>query len=124
MTSQPPISIEGDERLAATTRAAAHDLADMDTSNRAVGEVVRARAASAAPKVTGALAGSVRADVTANGVDVASDLVYAPVINNGWAAHNIVAQPFMTNALADATSLVLAKYTDEIGDDMRQVKGA
>ena len=124
MTSQPSVSVDGDERLVATTRAAAHDLAELDTSNRAVGEVVRARAASNAPKVTGRLAGSVRADVVANGVEIASDLVYAPVINNGWPAHNIVAQPFMTNALSEATSLVLAKYTDEIGDDMRQVKGA
>jgi hypothetical protein len=122
--TQPAMTVEGDERLAMTARAAARDLADMDTANRAVGEVVRARAASKAPKVTGRLAGSVRADATASEVVVYSDLAYAPPINYGWPAHNIAAQPFMSDALNEATNLIVDRYANEVADDVRQVKGA
>lgn len=123
MTTQPAVSVDGDEDLARTTRAAADDLADMDSANRAIGELVRARAASAAPKLTGALAGSVRASATATEIEVVSDLVYAPVINNGWPGHNISAQPFMTSALNAATATIVDRYADETSQAVSHIHG-
>ena len=117
------MTVDGDERLAATSRAAAADLADMDTANRAVGEVVRARAASNAPKVSGALASSLRADSTAVDVVVYSTLAYAAPINFGWPARGIASQPFITNALNDAQAMVEAQYAAKVGKDISQVRG-
>lgn len=121
---EPNVTVVGADRLAMTMRAAAHDLADMSTSNRAVGEVVRARAASLAPKVTGRLAGSVRPSYDGGEVVIASGLVYAPPINYGWPAHNIVAQPFMVNAVEDSRTAVVARYSSDVGQAIKQIKGA
>lgn len=125
MTTTPPVSVEGDERLASTCRHAADELGDMDTANRAVGELVRARAAGNAPRVSGRLAGSVRvASVSALDVVIASDLVYAPVINFGWPAHNIVAQPFMTNAMSETQNAAVDLYAARVNGITRDIKGA
>lgn len=123
--TKPTTEVVGAERLAMTMRAAAADLADMSTSNRAVGEVVRARAASNAPKRTGRLAGSVQVvGVDAGEVVVGSGLVYAPPIHYGWARHNIVAQPFMTNAISDARTTVVARYASDVATPITHIRGA
>lgn len=122
--SEPNVTVDGADRLAITMRAAAADLADMSTSNRAVGEVVRARAASAAPKVSGRLAGSVRAYPARGEVEIASALVYAPPINYGWPARNIVAQPFMVNAVNDSRAAVVARYASDVGSTIKHIRGA
>lgn len=120
-----PLTVEGDERLAATARHAADELRDMDTANRAVGEIVRARAASDAPRVSGRLAGSVVvASVSSTEVVIAATEVYAPPINYGWSARNIVAQPFMTNALNETQSAAIDIYGRRVNDAVSHIKGA
>jgi len=117
--------VEGSERLAATCRDAGDELADMEAANRTVGELVRGRAATDAPKVSGRLAGSLRvSSVTKSEVVVASDLVYAAPINFGWPARNISAQPFMSNALNESEKFVLQTYEARVGAAVSGVKGA
>lgn len=118
------ITVEGERELVATLHRAAADLADMGTTNRGVGEVLRARAASNAPKVTGRLAGSVRVKVTATETVVASALVYARRVNYGMPSVGQPAQPFMTDALGDTQREIVARYERAIGAAISHVRGA
>jgi phage gpG-like protein len=118
------ITVEGDERLTATLHHAADDLADMSSVGGSAGEVVRARAASNAPKVTGRLAGSVRASATSSEVVVASTLVYAGRVQYGMPSVSQPAQPFMSDALRETERAVVDLYARRCDHAMSQVQGA
>jgi len=122
--SQDAVTVVGDKRLAATMANATRMLADMSSAHKEAGEVVRARAASNAPKRTGRLAASVTASASAGEVVVASALPYARRVNYGAPSVGQAAQPFMTNALADTQSATLTKYNRRCQVAMAQVKGA
>lgn len=90
------VRVEGAAEFAASCDRAAAELAHLDDAHSRVGGFIRAQASAAAPRRTGRLAGSIRADATGDSVTVGSSLIYAGVIHNGWARHNIAANPFLT----------------------------
>lgn len=117
------MTVEGDERLAATARKAADDLDDMSTTGRGVAETIRARAASNAPKVTGYLSGSVVvAAVGKLDVEIAATAEYSNVVEYGH--QDVPAKPFMANALRDSQALIVAAYSRDVADTVDNVKGA
>jgi phage gpG-like protein len=118
------VTVEGDKRLVATMHAAADDLNDLTSTGRGAGGVVRARAASNAPKVTGRLSGSVRVSASATEVVVASGLVYAARVNYGMPSVGQAAQPFMTDALGETEREVVARYERATAAAISHVKGA
>lgn len=118
------ISVTGDTMLAATLHNAARQLDDMAATNRQAGEVVRARAASNAPKRTGRLAGSVRVSASGHEAVVSSSVVYAARVNYGMPSVGQVAQPFMTNALASTASASVDKYEARVNAIVRTIRGA
>jgi HK97 gp10 family phage protein len=121
--TKPTMTVEGDERLAATARKAADDLDDMTTTNRGVAETVRARAASGAPKVTGALAGSVVVSAVGKlDIEIAATAEYANVVEYGH--QGVPAKPFMANALRDSQALIVGAYERDVADTVDNVKGA
>lgn len=93
------------------------DLGDLTDPNREAADLVLA--AAKPPRRTGRLAGSLYVDADAFGGAVVSDLVYAPVIHNGWPARNIAAQPFLADALAATTPDVVDTFTDHLIDIIR-----
>jgi hypothetical protein len=106
-----------------TLASAQHDLDDLDAMEGA--RIVEQRAQAAAPKRSGRLANSVRAQDIGQGiVVVASSLVYAPVIHGGWPAHHITAQPFLTDALTNSQPLVVADLTKQAQTALGKVHGA
>jgi phage gpG-like protein len=123
--SAPTITVDGDERLAATAREAADDLGDMTTTNRGVAEIAKARAAGNAPRITGRLAGSVRvASVTALEVVIAADAEYSAFVNYGVPSRGQVAQPFMTDALRDTQTEIVHAYASRVDSITHDIKGA
>src|SRR5262245_34709214 len=117
------ITVEGDETLARTLGDAEEDLRTMEQLENA--RLVAQRAQTRAPARTGTLRGSIRAKATGAGVAVAySELVYAPVIHYGWAAHGIRANPFLTSAAEDSVQLVQARSLREANTILGKVKGA
>jgi hypothetical protein len=117
------ITIDGDENLRRTLGNAEDELESLDQSENA--RLVEQRAKANAPKLTGQLAGSVRAkDLGKGAAQVSSELIYAPVINYGWPAHNIAAQPFLTEALADSAQLVEAHSQRQAQQILGKVRGA
>lgn len=117
------VTVEGDETLRRTLAAAADDLEQLDQSENA--RLVQQRAAANAPKVSGRLARSLVAKDLGKGVAVvSSDLVYAPPIHYGWAAHNIHPQPFLVTALDDSADLVEANSLRQAQAILGHVRGA
>jgi HK97 gp10 family phage protein len=88
------------------------------------GRVVQLRASSNAPKVSGTLAASIRADASDTEIVVGSDLVYAGVQEFGWAGHNIAAQPFLRPALEDSTNEVAPLFRRDVEKALSHVQGA
>jgi phage gpG-like protein len=124
MTSAVRTEIIGDKRLAATMRSAAIQIQDMESTNKGIGERVRARASSNAPKVTGRLAGSVRASASSREVVVASSLEYAGVIERGKPSVGTPAQPFMANAMRDTERQNVDDIERRVNLACAQIKGA
>src|SRR6188508_1995954 len=100
----PIVKVEGARQLRATLRKAGDDLGDLQRIHATVSRIVAARAASNAPRVSGALAGSVRgsqaktrAIVRAGGARVP----YAGPIHWGWPRRNIAATLFASRAATD-----------------------
>jgi len=115
--------VEGLAAFQASTADAISGLEDMTEAETAAGRIVQQRAAAGAPKATGVLAGSIRADVTDHEVAVSTSLVYGAVQEFGWPGHNIAAQPYMRPALADSESLVVEAYASQVRKEVGSIKG-
>lgn len=116
------VEVEGAAALQASLAVAARKVEDMEAVNAEVAGIVAS--AVRAPRRTGRLAGSVQPSATKTEAAVGSDLVYAPVIHNGWPAHHIAANPFIADAFAatqTATEDAYGKWAQGVLDD---VKGA
>lgn len=125
MSDARTVEVIGADRFARTMHDAAREIAQMDDAADAAGRLVAAQGSANAPRVTGLLARSVRAESDgAGGTVIGSALIYAPVIHNGWAGHNIAANPFLSRALDQRAEQVADAYGRELGKAISHVKGA
>lgn len=88
---------EVDSDAAQLSRAlmrAADELSDLGPVNERAGELVKA---ATAPRRSGQLAASVRADASAHGVVIGSPLRYATFVHWGAPRHHMAAQPWLLN---------------------------
>jgi hypothetical protein len=93
------VQVRGGDRLAATAADAAKAIADLSDGFAEAGRIVTAAGETAAPRLTGRLAGSLRsAPAGRNTASLTSPLVYAVPIHWGRPAHNIAADPFLFRA--------------------------
>lgn len=117
------VELVGAERFARTTAAAARRLDALD-HGPAVTIMVNA-AAGYAPKRTGRLSGSIRAfPREGDAAPLGSTLPYAGAIHNGWPAHGITAQPFVTRAVDATEPAWLAAYVRTVESVLDTVEGA
>lgn len=118
-------TVEGAGRLALTLGHAADQLADLGPVDREVGQLVLG--AVDPPRRTGALASTVDAVDDAGGVTLTAGspaVPYAGVIHEGWPAHHIRAQPFMTKAIDKTTDEIANRYERHVDEALSTVKGA
>ena len=113
--------VDGADTLARTTAAAAKSLRDLTATNRAVAEGVAASASP--PRRTGALAGSLSCSSSATESEVSSSLVYAGVIEYGWARHGIEATSFLTSAATGRDPASIDLYERAVNDALAKVRG-
>lgn len=116
--------VDGVEQLAATLAAAAPHVADLEQVDAQVGDLVLGVVRP--PRVTGALASTVRAEPDSDGVTLAAgspSVPYAGVIHNGWPGHHIRAQPFISQAIQKATDRIADKYEDHLTEVLSTVRG-
>jgi phage gpG-like protein len=123
VTNGASVQVVGDTRLALTLHAAADALSHLERAGQAAGRLVETRARGAAPKRTGRLASSLRAEVDGDTARVRSDLVYAGVIHYGWAARNIRAHPFLVPVAAASEPVWRTFYVAEVRTVLGHVKG-
>lgn len=124
MADSGSITVVGADELSATLGAAADDLARMTDAEQRAGAYLAQRAKGMAPKVTGRLAGSIKAGRTKDAATVTATAVYAGVIHWGWPARNIRAHPFLVDALSAGEPTVARIYMDEVTQIIGTVKGA
>ncbi len=115
----PAIEVTGARELRAAMKRMSADVSDLRRVNLDAAQTVASEARSRAPRLSGALAGSVKAKATRTRgyVTAGGKLVpYAGPIHFGWPARNIRPQPFMYDALDARKSEVVGKYQDRIAD--------
>jgi hypothetical protein len=115
------VTVKGADRFQRTAGRAARDLRDLTGVHRRVAD--RVRAAADPPRRTGALAASLVASATATEATVSSSLVYAPVIEHGWAGHGIEPARFLTRALEQTRTGTLDLYAAEANRAVASIKG-
>lgn len=108
--SESAVEARGAEELHRTLTAAAEDLADLTEVNDQAGQYVAARAAAAAPRKSGRLAGSLSVVAEPTGLVVESSEIYAAPIHWGWPARNIAAQPFLLDTVEQTEAQILEYY--------------
>jgi hypothetical protein len=121
--AKPAGEVVGAVETQRALRRMADDLGDPATAERA-GAVVLARADELVPRVSGALAGTLRLVLTDAGVDVlaGSPLVpYAGVIQYGWSERGIRAQPYLTDSLEQRAEAIHDVYADRVADLVERV---
>lgn len=120
----PVVEVVGRERLAATLAAAARDLDDLAGAGRDAAARIVPRARGGAPRLTGALAGSVRADVTRVEVALSSTLTYARPVHFGSPRRNVPARPFLTDAILAREAAVVDIYGRAVDRSLSKIKGS
>jgi len=114
--------VEGAEELDRSLGRFADDIKEMPDAGTKAGQAVKVRAASLAPKDTGALSRSIRADATGAEVTVGTDIPYGPYQEYGTVT--VPASPYLRPALEAATAQIVEAYTGEVETKLGQVKGA
>jgi hypothetical protein len=119
------VKVIGADTLAATMRAAAGRLGQMDTANRKVAAGIAQTARARAPRRTGALARSTTGTAGAgNTAELTATVVYSGVIHNGWPRHHITAQPYLAQTIEGTQDQWESAYITEIQKILNTVRGA
>ncbi len=128
-----PMAVEGADELAKLIRR----IGDKDPkktlrdAHKKVAELVSKRAKRIVPSQSGRLAKSIgaragqRDSKVKAGTKEEGTVPYAGVIEFGWSARGIKAQPFMRRALSDKyrDGELVKTYETEIGDVLRRIEG-
>lgn len=126
MAEPARFEVEGSRELRATMRKAGANMRDFTAANRTASAIVARDASARAPRLTGALAGSVRAGASqSSGIVRAGGarLPYAGPIHWGWPARNISAQRFATEAAAATEPTWSEVYFAELERIINGVRG-
>jgi hypothetical protein len=115
-------TVQGADELRRALRRMSDRLDDMEGTHASAGEKIATVARAIVPRVSGALADTIAVETTPEGsaVVAGSDAVpYAGVINYGWPARDIDAQPYLDEAVGTAGSDAIEVYQDRVEDLVR-----
>ena len=117
------IQVKGIAELNKAVTSIGFDFSELSEANLAIAKTVADRAATLAPRRTGALAGSIKGVRDKNKVRVSAgnaNVPYAGVIEYGWAKRRIKAQPYITKAAAELRDEIKQRYENNIKDIIRK----
>jgi hypothetical protein len=117
------MTLTGDETVARTLRSAGHALANLERSNSDVATLFVTLARVRAPRITGALASATEPEASRDTAGFSNVLPYFGPIHNGWPAHNIEPQPYVTEAVDDTADQWMAIYEGAAADACDLVHG-
>lgn len=121
------IKVEGGARLRRTLRQAGSDLKDLTAAHSATAQLVANAGRARAPKVSGALAGTIRPSGTKTKAVVRAGFArvpYAGPIHWGWPARSIPAQPFLSDAATSTEPAWQNIYLAALDKTISKVEGA
>lgn len=132
----PRVRVHGAKKLRRTMTAAGDDMTELKAANRKAAETAARASASLAPKLSGALAATIRASGTKTaGVIRAGrkSVPYAAPIHWGWPTRPdplnqiygapIKAQPFLSDGATSSEGQWLPEYVDTMNGIIRRVEG-
>jgi hypothetical protein len=116
------VEVRGADRLSRSAAEAADAFQDLiDVNRRAAAGVAQA---ARPPRLTGALAASIRVlDANVREGVAGSSLVYAGVIEHGWPARGIEGAGYMAAALDARYAATVDLYADHVDRTLATVKG-
>lgn len=124
--ARPRVQIDGARQLRRTLKAAGDDLEDLKRANLQAAEIAAGAARTRAPRLTGALAGDIRASGTKTAGTIRAGrkrLPYAGAIHWGWPARGIEAQPYLTEGAQQTEPVWVPLYEQELKKALAKVKG-
>lgn len=115
------ITVEGADAFRSSLADASHGLEQLDAAEAEAGRIVQLRASGLAPKLSGALSRSIRADASGDGVSVSADMPYAVFPEFGTS--RMSAHPYMRPALEESQEQVVAAYARQAQAELGKVHG-
>ncbi|MGP5362152.1 hypothetical protein ACTXLB_02460 [Brachybacterium tyrofermentans] len=122
----PLVEIDGARELRRTLRAAGDDLEDLKAANQAAANIAAAAARTKAPKLTGRLAGDIRASGTKTAGIIRAGrkkIPYAGPIHWGWPSKGIAGRPYITQGAQQTESIWVPLYQKQLDQALKKVKG-
>lgn len=111
------ISVEGEAQVKAALNKVEKDLTDRLDLNKDLSEELSKKASAMAPRLTGALASSVKGNPSQEKAQIlagSQSVPYAGVQEYGWPEKNIQAQPYLRPAVFDNMGYIVEKYNKYI----------
>lgn len=110
-------SVEGEAQVKAALDKVENALTDRLSLNKDLSEDLSRKASAMAPRLTGALASSVKGNPSNEKAQIlagSNAVPYAGVQEYGWPAKNIQAQPYLRPAVYDNMGYIVEKYNNYI----------
>lgn len=117
------ITITGVKEVTDSLNKLGRDLKSNIELNKELSANLSQKASAMAPRLTGALASSVKGNPSAEKAQIlagSSAVPYAGVIEYGWPDRNIDAQPYLNPAVNDNMGYIIEKYNDSIQKAIKQ----
>lgn len=114
------VSVQIDSNAAEVARSLARTaglLADLESVNRAAGAIITA---APAPRRSGMLSASVRADVTGRDIVAAGHTRYWTFVHWGAPARHITARPWLLAAVTEPDPRIIDVYTEHMATTVAQ----
>lgn len=126
MAKRPLVQVDGARELRRTLRAAGDDLEDLKAANLQAAQIAATAARARAPRLTGQLAGDIRASGTKTAGTIRAGrkkIPYAGPIHWGWPARGIEARPYITEGAQATESIWVPLYQELMDEALAKVKG-
>lgn len=117
------ISISGVKEVTDTLKKLGRDLESNIELNKELSTTLSQKASALAPRLTGALASSVKGNPSAEKAQIlagSAAVPYAGVQEYGWPEKNINAQPYLRPAVHNNMGYIIEKYNDSIQKAIKQ----
>ena len=117
------ITITGVKEVIDTLNKLGKDLESNEELNKELSSTLSQKASAMAPRLTGALASSVKGNPSAEKAQIlagSAAVPYAGVQEYGWPEKNIQAQPYLRPAVYNNLGYIIEKYNESIQKAIKQ----
>lgn len=117
------VTVTGIDELITKLNRLSNDVANNPSLNREIGQTLAQKASAIAPRLTGALASSIKGEGSATAASViagSSSVPYAGVIEYGWPQKGREAKPYLQPAVNNNMNYVIEKYENSINSAIKK----